>query len=66
MSEVTYNISIAYDFGVSIKHVVLPRHGPLAHYTNLEAPSIAKMNSIFQGTTLEGFQGPLDFHGHGS
>ena len=51
------------------KYVVVPQHGPLLLYTKLEGPSITKNECLFSMVPvrpLDGFEGPLDVHGHGA
>lgn len=48
-----------YNFGVSIKRAVIPRHGPLARYTRLSAHQLQNLKPLFPLAQPLG-----DFHGH--
>jgi hypothetical protein len=45
---------------------MVPRHGPLALHTSLRAHQLQDWISISMVRPLDDFQGPSDFHGHGS
>ena len=48
------------------KYVAIPQYDPLALYTKLEGPSIAKLECFFpMAQPLDNFQGSLGFHSHG-
>ena len=46
---------------------MIPQHTSLALYTELEGPAIGEIGVIHPMVwPLDGFQGPLDIHGHNS
>ena len=61
------NFYIAMGRNRTWKYVVVPRHGPLSLYTELEGPSIAKLEFLLPTIHFsDDFQRPLAFNGHGS